>query len=89
MRPPAAAPLRHDPAHLARAFLALTEADPRPVAARHRATRAALALMAALVIALALPLLWAATAGDQPADRATATVPHKIALEPDDDDLAA
>jgi hypothetical protein len=42
--------------------------------------RVALALLSAVTIALALPLLWAASTAGTMSEHATATVPHKPAL---------
>ena len=87
MRPPDAA-IRHEPAVLARAFLALAGTGAEPLPARRGLPSAALALVSAVTIALALPLLWAAAAAETVDGGAAATVPHKIALvaELDDDE---
>jgi hypothetical protein len=84
MRAHDAAPIRPDPSALARAFLALVDADPAPLPGGRGPGRAAVALLAAIMIALALPLFWA----DAVTEHAAATVPHKIALEADDDGVA-
>jgi hypothetical protein len=75
---PADAAIPYEPAALARAFLALAETGGEPLP--RRVPRVALALLSALTIALALPLLWAATTAGTMSDHATATVPHKPAL---------
>ena len=80
------AAIRHEPAALAHAFLALCEAGDEPLPAQRSVPRAALALLAAVAVAVALPLLWATAATGAIGERAAATLPHKTALPPPADD---
>jgi hypothetical protein len=74
---------------LASAHLALAD-DPEPYASQRSLPRAVGALAAAVTLALATPLAWAAAApGKPPADRPVATAAGKAVaaeLAPDDDD---
>jgi hypothetical protein len=75
---------------LASAHLALAD-DPEPFASQRSLPRAVGALAAAVTLALATPLAWAAAApGKLPADRPVATTAAKAAAGPelaaDDDD---
>jgi hypothetical protein len=74
---------------LASAHLALTD-DPEPFATQRSVPRSVGALIAAVTLALATPLAWAATApGRLPADRPAATAAGKVIAPPlaaDDDD---
>ncbi len=70
------------------AYLALGD-DPEPQVAQRSVPRAVGALAAAITIALAAPLAWAAAAPSRPpADQPAATQTGKAALAPaaDDDD---
>jgi hypothetical protein len=73
---------------LASAHLALAD-EPEPFASQRSLPRAVGALAAAVTLALATPLAWAAAApGKPPADRPVATAAGKAAaaeLAPDDD----
>ena len=73
---------------LASAHLALAD-DPEPFASQRSLPRAVGALAAAVTLALATPLAWAAAApGKPPADRPAATTAGKAVaaeLAPDDD----
>jgi hypothetical protein len=74
---------------LASAHLALAD-DPEPFASQRSLPRSMLALVAAVALALATPLTWAAAApGRLPADRPAATAAGKVAggeLAVDEDD---
>ena len=73
---------------LAGAYLALGD-DPEPPLGQRSVPRAVGALAAAITIALAAPLAWAAAAPNRPpADQPAATQTGKAALAPaaDDDD---
>jgi hypothetical protein len=63
-----------DPLELAHAYLRLAEGAGHPPAPRVAA--ALIALVAAVVLATATPVLWASAARDRPA----ATLPGKVAL---------
>lgn len=81
------------PSHsrLAGAYLALGD-DPEPPLGQRSLPRAVGALAAAITLALAAPLAWAAAAPDRPpADQPAATPTGKaaLALSADDDDGAA
>jgi hypothetical protein len=66
----AALPPSHPP--LARAYLALVD-DPAPPVAQRSVSRAAVALIATVVLAFAAPQAWASTARGEPRDVPTAT----------------
>jgi hypothetical protein len=66
----ASLPSSHPP--LARAYLALAD-DPAPPAAQRSLPRAVLALIAAVVLALAVPQAWASIARGEPRDTPAAT----------------
>jgi hypothetical protein len=69
--------------HLAGAFVALSD-DPEPPPSQRSLSRAACAMAAGVVLALAAPLAWASPA---PRDQPAATTAGKAAgVEADDDD---
>ena len=75
---------------LAGAYLALGD-DPQPPASQRTMPRVLTAVVAAVALALAVPLGWAATtSGRLPADQPSATPAAKAAAAvlPDDDDAA-
>jgi hypothetical protein len=75
----------HQPAALARAFLAL--ADGEPATPPRAVPPTVVVLLAAIVLAMSTPLLWAGLAADGPdGPDAAATTPHRIALVEGDDD---
>jgi hypothetical protein len=76
-------PSAHPP--LAHAYLALAD-DPAPAMAQRSLPRAALALIAALLMALATPLAWVSAARGEPRDTPAATAVKAGHAEDDDDD---
>jgi hypothetical protein len=69
---------------LARAYLALVD-DPARATTQRSLPRAALALIAALVLALAAPLAWVSAARGEPRDTPAATTVKAGHAEDDDD----
>jgi hypothetical protein len=80
MRPPIA-----EHSHLAGAFLALAD-DPASTPDRRSPAQVLCAAAAALVLALAAPLAWAAPAAGTPPDLPAATALGKAGVVADDDE---
>ena len=70
---------------LARAYLALAD-DPAPAATQRSVPRAAVALLAAFVLALAAPLAWASAARGETRDTPAATAVKAGHLDDDADE---
>jgi hypothetical protein len=76
----------HEPASLARAFLALDGADGDILPDQRTLPRVALALVVAVVLALGTPLLWATLPADAGGGKSSATLAPKVSLAPAPDD---
>ena len=72
----------HQPAALARAFLALSDGE--PITPPRAVPPAAVVLLTAIVLAMSTPLVWAGLVADAPDTAATA--PHRTVLVDADDD---